>query len=460
MRSVLLLAGVLLAGCASAPSETSAERDSDYEASELPPPMPAPEAPSASRRLGPPRGERRARADKQDRPQDYLPFIDVAIDPQATNNPYMPSLEDQYTRLRIVSRQMNDFDTQGVRDGAYDYDDTDRSYKDESRFWLMRMMGSKAVTRVLLTEFDISKPDVKASEALFSSSFVSNNSEGESWETTQNISIYATPWFKVSSDTTLTTNVKMQLADERQSSGASTSVLNSLTTATNLIAPSSQLVTYFTAPALTTASNFLETSVSTLFGSAITETTSGSLAIKTWERDRPIVEISAALPDPDDIRKTKDLEELGGWAVFLEEPRLSMFTNALAYDPSGLTQVPDLSLVAPPDVLNYEISGDLKVYDYIFSRLDLSDRLNDLNETGSPEDARQICNRIERGLLEVGFNSWDAAAGVHAAAVGDQFTQLAQNVMMRTDTCEAMKRYRLADPNAVLKVAVPGAEAL
>ncbi|MEM9225475.1 MAG: hypothetical protein AAGA24_03100, partial [Pseudomonadota bacterium] len=443
MRCAILLAGVLLTGCASAPPEPVADRDEDYGASELPPSIPVTEAPSTSRRLGRPGGERGQRAgdrENKDRPQDYLPFIDVAIDPEAANNPLnldAQSLEDSYTRIRIVSRQLADFDTQGVKDGNYEHDNTDRSYKDESRFWLMRMLGSKAVTRVLLTEFDISKPDMKASEALFSSSFVSNTSEGESWETTQKISIYATPWFKVSSDTTLTTNVKMQLADERQSSGASTNVLNSLTTATNLIAPSSQLVTYFTAPALTTASNFLETSVSTLFGRAITETTSGSMAIKTWEANRPIVEISAALPDPDDIRKTKDVDELGGWAVFLDEPRLSMFTNALAYGPSGLNQVPDFTLVAAPDVLNYEISGDLKVYDYIFSRLELSDRLNDLNENGSPDDARQICNRIERGLLEVGFNAWDAAAGVHAAAVGDQFTQLAQNVMMRTDTCEA-----------------------
>ena len=53
-----------------------------------------------------------------------------------------------------------------------------------------------------------------------------------------------------------------------------------------------------------------------------------------------------------------------------------------------------------------------------------------------------ICNRIERGLSEIGFTSYDAAAGVWAASVSDQFNGGAKAAFDQ-NSCEAMTRWHL-----------------
>lgn len=374
--------------------------------------------------------------------KDFLPFIDIAIDEQAANSPWGIPLEDLYTRIRIVTLDPQARDIDGTASGAYTEAPAQRNYKDESRGWFARMWGSKEVSRALLAEFDITKPDVKATEALFSASFTSNREQGESWSTDQSIALFATPWFKVSSNTTLTAKLRMQLSDERESSGASANVMASLTNAANLLAPTSSLITFFSAPTMLEASNYLDNSVSTLFGRSITEQTVSSLAIKSWT-ESPILVVYAALPDPKDIRNTKDRDMLGGWAVYLDAPIVSVFTSATQPDDTGYGEWPDYTGTAGADILAFRVGEELTVYDYIFSRLDLFDRIDNLNNTPDPDLARLICTRMERGLSEIGFNSADAAAGVWAAATSDQFTAAAGDMLTRAETCDAMERWAL-----------------
>ncbi|MEM5516730.1 hypothetical protein WNY37_07195 [Henriciella sp. AS95] len=372
--------------------------------------------------------------------RDFLPFIDVAIDQEAANSQWGLPLEDLYTRIRIVTLDKQATDMDGVASGAYTEAPAQRNYKDESRGWFSRMMGSKEVSRALLAEFEISKPDVKATEALFSASFTSNREQGESWSTDQSLALYATPWFKVSSNTTITAKLRMQLSDERESSGATANVMSSLTNAASLLAPSSSLITAFTAPTMLEASNFLDNSVSTLFGRSITEQTMSSMAIKSWS-DKPILVVFAALPDARDIRNTKDREMLGGWAVYLDAPIVSVFTSTTQPDEQGYDQWPDYRGVVGADILAFKIGEELTVYDYIFSRLDLFDRIASLNDYPDADLARLICTRMERGLAEMGFNAADSAAGVWAAATSDQFNAAASAAMLQPSTCTAMQRW-------------------
>ena len=81
---------------------------------------------------------------------------------------------------------------------------------------------------------------------------------------------------------------------------------------------------------------------------------------------------------------------------------------------------------------------DLTVYDYIFSRLDLADRIATLNDTGDADTARLICSRIERGMSEIGFTSFDSAAAVWAASASDQFHSGAQAALQQEGLCQAM----------------------
>ena len=214
----------------------------------------------------------------------------------------------------------------------------------------------------------------------------------------------------------------------------------SLTNAASLLSPASSLVTYFSAPSMLEASNFLDTSVSTLFGRSITEQTVSTMALKSWT-EQPILVVYAAMPDPKDIRNTEDRDMLGGWAIYLDAPIVSVFTSATQPDEEGYNEWPDYRGTVGADILAFKIGEELTVYDYIFSRLDLFDRINSLNEMPDADLARLLCTRIERGLSEIGFNAADSAAGVWAAATSDQFTAEAGALILQPSTCVAMERW-------------------
>lgn len=366
--------------------------------------------------------------------KDYLPFIDVAIDEDALYSEYGMMLQDRYTRIQIVTLKPDAYDMEGVASGRRKETLDTRNYKEESRGWLSRMMSSRSITRTLIAEFDVAKPDITATNALFSSSFSSNNREGESWTTNESISVYATPYFKVGPNTTIEARFRLQLSDEKEGS-AGAKVMSALTQAANLIAPTSTLVTYFNAPLMLEASNFLNTSTGTLFGQSITEESVSAFSVKSWT-DSPILIISAELPDTDNIKDTSDKGAIGQWAVYLDQPIPSIFTAGVS--DAGY---PDYTGVTSGDILAFDVGEDLTVYDYIFSRLDVADRVSYLNDTGEADVAGLICNRIERGLSEIGFTSYDAAAAVWAASVSDQFNGGAKAAFQGDNVCEAMNRW-------------------
>jgi len=368
--------------------------------------------------------------------QDFLPYIDVAIEQDVLIAGYGPQLQDRYTRIQIVTLDPDSYDIEGVAAGGRKSKDDTRNYDRESRNWFQRTVsGSRSVTRTLIAEFDISNPDIKATKALFSATFQSDNAKGEAWTTNESIAVYATPYFKVSPNTTIEGRFRMQLSDERQSS-AGANVMSALQTAANLIAPASALVTYFNAPAMQQASGFLNSQSTALFGQSITEQSTGAFAIRSWTAD-PILIIHASMPPASNIKDTRKKAGVGKWAIYLDEPIPSVLT-ARTFGNS----TPDFEGVSSADILAFPIGTDLRVYDYVFSRLDMSDRITLLNQTGDRDTARTICTRISRGLAEVGFTTYDAAAGVWAASESDQFTAAARAVLQEPESCEAMRLWR------------------
>ncbi|MEL6831123.1 MAG: hypothetical protein AAFO63_13410, partial [Pseudomonadota bacterium] len=250
------------------------------------------------------------------------------------------------------------------------------------------------------------------------------------------------PWFKVSANSTLTTKLRMQLADQRESASASAMVMGALSNAANLIAPTTPLINYFNSPSLNDASNFLDASVSSLFGRAITEQSTGTLPLRNWQ-DCPVVVVYAAMPDARDIRKTRDAEQLGAWAVSLEKPLFSMFTRNTQTSPDGWETWPDYSDVSSSDVLSFEMDRNLSVHTFIQTELGMGDRIAELNTSPDRALARQICQRMERGLSgQGGLNAFDSAAAIYAAADSDMMNRDAQRVLIHPDTCPAMSLYQ------------------
>ena len=246
--------------------------------------------------------------------------------------------------------------------------------------------------------------------------------------------VYAAPYFKVSSNTMIEGRLRMRLSDERASS-AGANVMSALQTAANLIALTPALVTFPNAPARLQASNFLNTQPTSLFGQSITEESTSAFAIKSWTPD-PILIIRAELRPAANFKNTQKKEGIGKWVVYREPPIPPVFTvNTFGGDDGA----PDFEGVSPADILSFNVAAVLRVYDYIFSRLELSDQITSLNETGDVNTARLICSRISRGLSAVGFTTFDAAAGVWAASESDQFTAAARTALQAPETCGAMQ---------------------
>lgn len=457
--TMLLLGGLAAAGCATRQSEETGPGiiiTQPPAPPPAPPTLPAPPVTEAGRMAELPGDDWKAlesmledlpataaggNAAEPVTPMDFLPFTDVG------QIPYLDQLIQRgdpllgsYTRIRIVndrqSAELERTDLPGSVSGHSVKADTReaRDYGEESRSWLARRFGSRKVTRAFLVEFNLDEPDITASTALFSTSFESDVSKGEAWSTDESLSAFATPYFRVGPNTVLNATFKLKLAEEGDAD-VGANVVAALNTAASLIAPISPVVTMFTAPEVTQAANFLDSSVSNLFGRSIEETTSSALALKSWS-DAPIFMIELNLPSSNDIKDGSKKHQAGKWAVYLDRPIISIFLGAHSvYDM-------DLTAIDPGRILAFVIGQDLTVYDYIFARLDLADRIDAVNQAAgfgdtaaAAEEARRICNRVGRGLSEVGLNSVDIAIAWWALSQSEQFDAASVPVLLDPELC-------------------------
>lgn len=372
---------------------------------------------------------------------DFLPYTSVGQVPVAQQlDPSGDSLVALYTRIRIVNDRKSaeltrDPDSDGISGfGVTEDKRAQRDYREESRGWLARRMGSRKITRAFLVEFDIDDPDITAATALFSASFESDVSKGEAWSTDESLSAFATPWFRVGPNTVLNSTFKLKLATEGDAD-VGANVVSALNTAAMLIAPIAPVVTMFTAPEITSAANFLDSSVSNLFGRSIDETTTTALALRAWTPE-PIFFIDLNLPAGNDIKDGSRKVQAGRWAVYLDRPLVSIFVGA-----QSLYEV-DPDAIDPAAILSFRIGTDLTVHDYVFARLDLTDRIDAINTAAAMGDtasaaaeARKVCNRVGRGLSEVGLNAVDVAIAWWALGESESFAAEAVPVLRDPELC-------------------------
>ena len=439
-----LAGGMALAGCATQAPPESSEEVVVY----APPPVPGSRTTGFPEdfdfeSLGPTAAGPGGSGTPPPESIDFLPFTDIG------QTPYAEQLQSggsemigRYTRLRIMNARTSADLVEGGNAGSNagfrvaDDNRAKRNYKDESRGWLERRFGKRKVTRAFIVEFDIDDPDMTSSTALFSSSFESDSTKGETWTTDESLSTFATPYFRVGANSTVNATFKLKMAEEGDAD-VGANVVGALNTAASLIAPTSTLVTTLTAPQITSASTFLDNSVSNLFGRSIEETTTSALSLRYWRPD-PVFMVQLNLSGSNDIKDSENKQVAGEWAVYLDEPVISIFTGART-----IFEV-DFARLDPGAVLAFRVGEDLTVHDYIFARLDVSARisaLNDAAEMGSTslarEEARQLCNRVSRGLAEIGLNNVDAAIAWWAMAETEQFSMLSMSALRDPELCLA-----------------------
>lgn len=429
------LFGILAVGCASQP-ETSKTGSIEMEVGN-----PASEYPFEAMGRRSSNGPPPVSEDRPPTAQDFLPFTDIGQRPYAQQlNATGVDMTGMYTRIRILNaRSSADLERGGEAGSNAGFrvaDDprNDRNYKAESRGWLERRFGSRKITRAFIAEFDLNEPDITSSTALFSASFESDSAKGESWSTDESLSSFATPYFRVGPNTVLNATFKLKMAEEGDAD-VGANVVSALNTAATLIAPTSALVTSLTAPQTTAASTFLDNSVSNLFGRSIEETTTSALSLKFWSAN-PVFMVKLNLSDSNDIKDAENKLTAGEWAVYVDAPIASIFTGSASVGPD------DFARLDPGAVLAFRLGEDLTVHDYIFARLDVAGRITSLNDAAdmgsmsmAREEARRLCNRVSRGLAEMGLNNLDAAIAWWAMAETEQFSTLALPVLREPELC-------------------------
>ncbi len=379
-----------------------------------------------------------------------------------------------------------------------------RNYDDEDRNWFRRWLIGKTVSQAFLITFNLNESEFQITKELFSLSWDSNNLQGEAWATSQTVDRIISPYFKVDANTRLGMSVELNLS-ENSTSEVSANVVTALSKAAGLIAPSSSLLTDLSSEKVTEASKFLDDSVSALFDKSITETLEKDIPVELYKRIPGqtcghIATVHLDLPHVGDIRDVDNsISGVGVWNIYLERPISSVFVKQnrqtgcnphrlidsntdgkelkvydnlndvpegtnLIYDKNpdrddnGRLKVeePDFSRLQLGDVLDFKVATDLTVYDFVFSRLELTDLIKTLNEKVSEDDdskkvtakaeadeaARTICVRVERGLSDLGLNSYDTAAALWAVARSDQFKADAGQRILDTPNCSAAQRWR------------------
>lgn len=407
--------------------------------------------------------------------KDFLPYIE--IDTWGLEYNVDGDFDDKYTRILIVPddtragcpEENKNLDGKCARIKPEGSDTPKRNYQSESRNWFLRWLVGRTVSKAFVANFQLNGSETKLSSELFSLSFDSNNTSGETWATAQGLSAVVSPYFKINAGDTLGMQVTLSLSENSESQ-VSANVVTALTTAATAIAPKSSLITTLSSDRITQAATFLDENVSKLFDRSITETLDTDAQLEAYCKTKGfIAEISLNVPEVSNIRKTKNSDGVGKWFVYLESPVDSVFTKTFVNTKEcpknkklHTVAVPDFSRLQTGDILEFRVSDDLTIYDYVFSRLEMTDIIKVINDNPTTpegeEAARSICARIERRIPALGLNSYDTAATLWAVANSDQFNRDASGLLLDNKTCLSAARWNAIEKKPSVEISRHSAE--
>lgn len=296
-----------------------------------------------------------------------------------------------------------------------------RCYAQESRPGWQRMMMGRELARVLSVKIDLRNPSIATTTTLASASYESTFSRGESWTTELNGKLLLTPYFRIGSNSVARVEASIN-ASAKGKDQVSGKLLAILQTASELVAPTSALLTSLNAPRLNQASQFVEQSLSGMFSNAVVEKSSNEFDPASWAEDRRLVTIHAEFPMSTEVT-TAQTRHIGTWEIRAATPIISIFSNiaTCAASTDGCDQKQRLKDAFADfnasEVLNFPVAENLTLRQAMITDSGVLNALDDLNKgTGVAEAglAGQLCRRLDERAQALGFNRYDAAAIVWA----------------------------------------------
>jgi len=386
-----------------------------------------------------------AHAQTGDDPVDLLPLLNVAREPDS--NVHFQSPVGGYVRFWIA------------RDDAASQVPTPanapRLYSDERRTWFNRFLVGRNRSRILTARLVVNRANVVTqSVTLASATHESNRRQGESWNSELGERRFLTPFFRVDQGTTASVEISLS-ASARVDADITRNLLSIVERAARLAAPKAPLVTALNAARITETSDFIDSSVSRLFGEAIAERSQNDFPADGWYRGTvPLATVSAQFPMGSHVWGGPETRNVGSWHIRVSEPIVSIFSStplhhrapdassaeaqcltspgtpasrgkqAIEGEPLpqqdrqaciafiGLTPSRVLGLAVGDNItLGQALRGDAGISAALQRFANAADK-----STAAGEAARELCVLIADRSEALGLNSYDAAAAIWAFA--------------------------------------------
>jgi len=300
-----------------------------------------------------------------------------------------------------------------------------RCYSNESRTVWERILMGRELARVLSVKVDLRNPTIATTTTLASASYESTFSRGESWTTELNGQLLLTPYFRIGNNSVarIEASINATAKGKDQVSGKLLAILQS---ASELVAPTSALLTSLNAPRINQASQFVEQSLSGLFSNAVVEKSSNEFTPSNWSADQLLVTLHADFPMDKNQVTSPTTRRIGTWEIRAAAPIVSIFSRVTALpadrphcDVECSVRQATLAFagIAPSEVLNFPVGENLTLRQALITDTGVLNAIDDLKKgSGTAESglARQLCSRLDERVQSLGFNRFDAAAIVWA----------------------------------------------
>ena len=329
--------------------------------------------------------------------------------------------------------------------------DVARCYGDETRNWLHRLFVGRNLSRVLQAKVSVTNPGVIGTTTLAASTRTSTRSDGEIWTTELSDRRILTPYFRVDPGTTVAIDLTLS-ASSTISGDITRNILSVIEQGARLASPTSAVVTSLTSDRLQNAANFVDRSISNLFGQKLSERSQSDFRPGQWfsvaGQAGTLATVEAAFPMGNDVWDAARNRPLGTWRIRVSAPIISVF-SAVPYYP-GAADATDgsgsscanrndqerqaciaFAGLTPATVLTFRLTDNVTLGDALRGDAAISSELSRLQAKPDDRDiARRLCSLIASKAEGLGLNRYDAAATLWAFAADTQLGDAGRNTLL------------------------------
>lgn len=345
-----------------------------------------------------------------------------------------------------------------------------RIYSVERRTWLERFFIGRSHTRLLTARLVVNRPHViTQTVTLAAASHDSNRRQGESWSSELGDRRFLTPYFRV--DQGITASVEVALsASVTVDSDITRNILAVVERGARLVSPSGPLVTSLTSPQMTQSADFVDSSISRLFGQAIAERSQSDFAAEVWDDGtvEPLATITAIFPMGRQLWSGVDMRDVGEWDVRVSAPIVSIFSAVPLHGPEegadtpggevdrcsnepGKDNAPNVPLtghdrqaclafsgLVPSRVLGLSVGDNITLGQALRGDSGIIAALQRFDgATNKGWVAREACVLVTERAEALGLNAYDSAAALWAFASNGGFSANVSLEVWRSD-CAAV----------------------